>query len=160
MISGGATTDPIDVPLLKIAIPSARCRTGNHSAITFAAPGQLPASPNPNRKRKHCKLKSPVASACAILARLHTIIEIVNPRRFPTRSYSRPESAWLSVYATRNAFVIPANCRLDKCNCSVMTGASTEIVSRFTKLISVARKISPAIHHRSPAIPFVFKRLL
>ena len=49
MIKGVATTEPIDVPLLKIAIPSARCRTGNHSAITLAAPGQLPASPIPSK---------------------------------------------------------------------------------------------------------------
>src|ERR1035437_4260859 len=48
-----------------------------------------------------------------------------------------------------------ANSRLVSFSCSVMTGASTEMVSRLMKLISVARKIRPAIHHRSPWIPGV-----
>ena len=86
MISGGATTEPMDVPLLKMAMPSARWRIGNHSAITLAAPGQLPASPSPSRKRKQFRLKSPVAKAWSMLATDQTTIEIVKPRRLPTRS--------------------------------------------------------------------------
>src|ERR1035441_3764017 len=45
-----------------------------------------------------------------------------------------------------------ANSRLESFNCSVMTGARTEMVRRLTKLIRVARKMMPAIHHRSPWI--------
>src|SRR5207247_2663461 len=45
-----------------------------------------------------------------------------------------------------------ANCRLVSPSCCVITGASTEIVSRSMKLISVARKIRPTIHQRKPRI--------
>src|ERR1017187_10969246 len=46
-----------------------------------------------------------------------------------------------------------ANSRLLSFSCSVMTGASTEMVSRLTKLMSVARKMRPAIHQRRPLMP-------
>ena len=46
----GAMTAPMEVPPLKTAIPMARSFCGNHSATTFAAPGQLPASPRPRKK--------------------------------------------------------------------------------------------------------------
>src|SRR5437762_14241376 len=85
-IKGGDTIDPIAAPLLKIASPSARCFTGNHSATVFAAPGQLPASPNPRIKRNRLKLASPRANEWAIAAIDHTKIEIEKPRRVPTRS--------------------------------------------------------------------------
>jgi hypothetical protein len=48
---------------------------------------------------------------------------------------------------------MPANCRLLRCNWLMITGASTEMVSRLTKLIGVARKMRPAIHQRSPGMP-------
>ena len=68
IVEPGAEQLPIEEPLLKIAIPRARCRMGNHSAITFAAPGQLPASPSPRRKRKQLRLNRPVAKAIASTA--------------------------------------------------------------------------------------------
>src|ERR1035438_6379601 len=46
-----------------------------------------------------------------------------------------------------------ANSRLLSFSCSVITGASTEMVSRLTKLMSVARKIRQAIHQRRPLMP-------
>src|ERR1035438_2464912 len=46
-----------------------------------------------------------------------------------------------------------ANSRLLSFSCSVMTGASTEMVSRLTKLMSVARKMRPAIPQRRPLMP-------
>src|SRR3954447_2533042 len=55
-ISGGARMEPIAAPLLKIAMPKARSRMGNHSATVLAAPGQFPASPNPRTKRKTLRL--------------------------------------------------------------------------------------------------------
>ena len=86
MMTGGATTDPMEVPLLKMAMPRARWRMGNHSAMTLAAPGQLPASPRPSRKRKQFRLKRPVAKAWSMLATDQTTIEMLKPRRLPTRS--------------------------------------------------------------------------
>src|SRR5687768_7677802 len=50
--SGGATIAPMAEPLLKMPEASARSFGGNHSETTFIAAGQLPASPNPSRKRK------------------------------------------------------------------------------------------------------------
>src|ERR1035437_2502314 len=79
MIRGGAMTDPIATPLLNTAIPKARSRTGNHSAITFAEPGQFPASPNPSRNDSAAKLEKPVMNACPIAANDQIIIETVNP---------------------------------------------------------------------------------
>src|SRR5512133_188293 len=85
-ISGGATMLPMATPLLKIPMAKARSRTGNHSAITFAAPGQLPASPIPSKNRSEIKLISPRAKACAHAASDQTSIDSVNPRFVPMRS--------------------------------------------------------------------------
>ena len=49
-------------PLLKMPEASARSRAGNHSATTFTAAGQLPASPVPNKKRNPASDHAPVAS--------------------------------------------------------------------------------------------------
>ncbi len=78
--------EPNATPQLKIAMPKARSRTGNHSAITLAAPGQLPASPSPSRKRSALRLRSPVAKAWPISANDHSNTESVKPRRVPRRS--------------------------------------------------------------------------
>ena len=45
----------MDAPPLKMAMPMARSRCGNHSAITLAAPGQFPASPRSQKKRARRK---------------------------------------------------------------------------------------------------------
>ena len=85
-IIGVAITLPSAVPLLKIDIANARSFTGNHSVVTFAAPGQLPASPKPSRKRKTLSDPAPRAVACAIAASDHSVIENENPRFSPMRS--------------------------------------------------------------------------
>src|SRR5260370_29988980 len=51
-----------------------------------------------------------------------------------------------------------ANSRFVSFSCSVITGASTEMVNRLTKLIRVARKMSPAIPQRRPLISGVLPR--
>ena len=48
----GAIAEPMEDPALKMPIPKARWRAGNHSATAFAAAGQLPGSAKPRRNRK------------------------------------------------------------------------------------------------------------
>src|ERR1700729_3414716 len=81
--SRGAMTAPMEAPPLKIAIPMARSFCGNHSAITFAAPGQLPASPRPRKKEQEEKLEKPVMAERAMAAAHQTMIERVKPGREP-----------------------------------------------------------------------------
>ena len=104
-------------------MPSARSRTGNHSAITLAAPGQFPASPSPSRNRKQFRPNRPLANACAIDASDQTTIEMAKPRFAPIRSYSWPESPWLAVYAIRKTVVRLANSLAVSPSCFVITGA-------------------------------------
>ena len=95
-MKGGDRAPPTAAPVLKMPMASARSRTGNHSAIAFAAPGQLPASPNPSTKRQEAKLATERAAAWAAAAMDQTTIEIVKPIRVPTASNRRPESIWLT----------------------------------------------------------------
>ncbi|HNJ03433.1 MAG TPA: hypothetical protein PLB73_04220, partial [Leptospiraceae bacterium] len=64
----------------------------------LAAPGQLPASPSPSRKRNKLREDSPRASACAIAATDQTRIEIVRDsvRRRAEKS-AHPVSRIISV---------------------------------------------------------------
>src|SRR5258707_2230551 len=105
---GGDSAPPTAAPVLKMPIPRARSFGGNHSAIDLAAPGQLPASPSPRTERQKAKLVMLRAAAWATAAIDHTTIEIVNPMRVPTASYSRPESIWLAAEAMRKAFWLAA----------------------------------------------------
>ena len=66
--SNGATAAPIEDPLSKSATAQPLSFRGNHSATAFVAPGQLPASPAPRRKRKKQKDRNPVASDVSIAA--------------------------------------------------------------------------------------------
>ncbi len=92
---GGDTALPRAAPVLKMPIPRARSFTGNHSPTTFAAPGQLPASPKPSTPLNTLNIPAVVANACATAAPDQTTIENTNPRRVPMRSYRRPETIWL-----------------------------------------------------------------
>ena len=85
-ISGGDSAPPTAAPVLKIPMPSARSWTGNHSPTTFAAPGQLPASPNPSAARYTPKAAAVRAVACASAASDQTTIENTNPSRVPITS--------------------------------------------------------------------------
>jgi hypothetical protein len=78
--------EPMETPLLKMPMPRARWRGGNHSAIAFAAPGQFPASPMPSTNLRALRLAKPRANACPMAAADHIKMEKVNPRRVPTRS--------------------------------------------------------------------------
>ena len=68
---GGARIAPTAEPELNSPAASARSFSGNHSATTFTAPGQLPASPMPSRKRNTPRLSVPRAKACSAAAMLH-----------------------------------------------------------------------------------------
>ena len=85
-ITGGDKAPPTAAPVLKIPIPSARSRTGNHSPTTFAAPGQFPASPKPKAARKKPNAAAVRAVAWARAARDHTTIEKMKPLRVPMTS--------------------------------------------------------------------------
>jgi len=74
-MSGGAMTEPRAEPLLKIPEAVERSRGGNHSAVSFTAAGQLPASPIPSRKRSAPNCSGVRASACSVAAVVQTPIE-------------------------------------------------------------------------------------
>jgi hypothetical protein len=69
----------------------------------LVAPGQLPASPNPNAKRKAAKLFKPTAIEVAIAAAEYHTTERLRPSRVPSRSMIRPANVCPMAYATRNA---------------------------------------------------------
>ena len=94
---GGARMAPAADPLLKMPDASARSFSGNHSATTFTAPGQFPASPIPSRKRKAPRLNAPRASACSIAATDHQSTHRPYPSRVPRRSISGPETPFMIV---------------------------------------------------------------
>ena len=83
---GGETALQSAAQVLKMRIQRARSLTGNHSPTTLAAPGQLPASPNPSTPRKTLNIPDVAAKACATAAPDQTTIEKTNPRRVPMRS--------------------------------------------------------------------------
>src|SRR5436305_11872981 len=88
----GAMAPPMDEPLSKSAAASPRSRFGNHSETALLAPGQLADSPAPSKKRNIVKLANPFASEVKIETMEYHVTLIVNPRRVPTRSISRPQS--------------------------------------------------------------------
>ena len=84
---GGERAPPTAAPVLKMPMPSARSRTGNHSPTALAAPGQLPASPKPQHPAPERRSSPTVrAKKCAMAAADHTMIENVNPSRVPMAS--------------------------------------------------------------------------
>src|SRR5687768_4362787 len=131
-MSGGDKAPPTAAPVLKMPMPSARSRAGNHSAMALAAPGQLPASPKPSTKRQKAKLVMLRAAAWAAAAIDQTTIEMVKPARVPTASYRRPETIWLTAYAMRKAFWMAAYSGLLSPRSSLMDFLRTETVWRST----------------------------
>ena len=63
---GGETALPTAAPVLKMPIPRARSFTGNPSPTTFAAPGQLPASPKPSTPSRTLRAACTAAGASAL----------------------------------------------------------------------------------------------
>src|SRR5215472_8168347 len=104
----GATAPPIDEPLSYNAVARPRSRFGNHSETALLAPGQFADSPAPSRKRNKAKLESPFASDVNSETREYQVILIVNPRRVPTLSISRPHAACPREYAARKAIAMLA----------------------------------------------------
>jgi len=95
--SGGATTAPRHEPLLNNPMAKARSRAGNHSETALTPPGQLPASPNPSRKRNSPKWSAELATACSMAATDHQVMVNEKPRRVPSQSMMRPEPACMRV---------------------------------------------------------------
>ena len=74
------------VPALKMPIPRARIRAGNHSATARAAAGQLPGSPRPSNARHPASDHFPVAKPCSMAAHDQMNTKTEKPRRVPRRS--------------------------------------------------------------------------
>src|SRR5579863_364015 len=104
----GATAPPMDDPVSKQAVASARSRFGNHSETALVAAGQFADSPAPRKNRNPAKLKKPLASDVSIDTIEYQITVSVRPRRVPIRSMRRPNPVWPMEYATRNAIAILA----------------------------------------------------
>ena len=94
---GGARIAPTDDPLLKIPEANERSSAGNHSATTFTAAGQLPASPIPSRKRNTPSDSAPRANACNSAHRDHQPTNSAYPARVPSRSIITPEKPFMMV---------------------------------------------------------------
>ena len=88
--SAGAMAAPTAEPLSKSATARPRSLFGNHSETALVAPGQLAASPLPNRNRKKAKLRSPTANDVNMAATEYQITLNCKPRRVPNLSSSRP----------------------------------------------------------------------
>ena len=86
-----ATMPPIDDPLSNSATAQPVSFFGNHSDTAFVAPGQLPASPRPERNLNPAKLFRPPANpAVSHAAREYQTTARLRPTLVPRRSSQRP----------------------------------------------------------------------
>src|SRR5437867_9840550 len=108
----GAMAPPTEDPLSKRATAHPRSWRGNHSETALVAPGQLAASPVPNKNRNRQKLFNPVAREVRAAAQEYQSTEIVRQLRVPSRSIKRPDSACMTAYATRKAIMRRAKSEL------------------------------------------------
>lgn len=92
-IRGGATTDPIEAPALNKPCAIALSFIGNHSALLFTAPGQLPASEIPRVLLKKARENKPLTVECKKEDIPQTPILITYPILVPTLSKSLPENS-------------------------------------------------------------------
>src|SRR5271154_5127657 len=97
----GAIAPPIDEPVSKHAVASARSRFGNHSATALVAAGQFADSPAPRKNRNVAKLTKPLARDVSMETIEYQITVRVRPRRVPMRSMRRPNTVCPMEYATR-----------------------------------------------------------
>src|SRR5579863_4345386 len=102
----GATAPPMEEPVSKKAVASARSRLGNHSETALVAAGQFADSPAPRKNRKPAKLKKPLANDVSIEMIEYQITVRVRPRRVPMRSMSRPNTLCPMEYAMRKAMAM------------------------------------------------------
>ena len=63
---------------------------GNHSALLLVAPGQLPASLNPNMALNTLKEAIVLENACKAIDKLHALIEATIPHFVPIASIILP----------------------------------------------------------------------
>src|SRR6476469_2210883 len=96
----GAIAPPMEDPLSKIAVASARSCLGNHSETALVAAGQLADSPAPSKKRNRPKLYRPPARGVSTETSEYHATAKVKPRRVPILSISRPNTVWPIAYAT------------------------------------------------------------
>src|SRR5436309_8213131 len=104
----GAIAPPIDDPLSKNAVASARSFLGNHSETALVAAGQFADSPMPSRNRNDRKLVKPCATEVTIEISEYQRTARLSPRLVPMRSKSRPNVACPKTYAVRKAMTILA----------------------------------------------------
>src|SRR4051812_23606583 len=89
----GETAPPIEEPLSKNAVASARSFFGNHSETALVAAGQFADSPSPSRKRHARKVPKPCAAEVTIDTMEYQRTLTVNPRLVPMRSRIQPNVA-------------------------------------------------------------------
>ena len=85
------------VPALKMPIANARSRIGNHSETALTPAGKFAGSIAPSRKRKNENCNAVFARPCSMFATDQPETKIIKPRRVPSRSISRPLTAYMIV---------------------------------------------------------------
>ena len=88
--SGGATAAPRRLALCVIPWTKPRSSRGYQSCMARVAPGNAPASPMPNIKRRVTNETAPVAAAVAAVMTDQYPTMTVNTLRAPNRSPSQP----------------------------------------------------------------------
>src|SRR5260370_33002163 len=71
--SGGASSAPMDEPMLNQPIATERSLAGNHSLVAFTPAGMPPASAMPSTPRKNARLLQPVDHAPAAQAQYQDV---------------------------------------------------------------------------------------
>ena len=94
---GAAAAAPRAVPELKIPTAMARSRTGNHSVTVLTQAGMLAASAAPSRNRQNENCRALRARVCNASTPDQARTKAANPRRVPTKSISRPLTAYMRV---------------------------------------------------------------
>src|SRR5882724_110152 len=89
-INGAATTEPNEAPAPNMPCAIALSFAGNHSALLFVAPGQLPASLTPRNDRKILNEVIDLATACNAIEMLQAEIETTIPNLVPMASIILP----------------------------------------------------------------------
>ena len=95
--TGTASAPPRAVPALKIPTASARSRIGNHSETAFNPAGKLAGSAAPRRARKNESCSAERAKPWSMFATDQADTKIRKLRRVPSRSTSRPATAYITV---------------------------------------------------------------
>ncbi len=84
--SGGASSAPMDEPMLNQPMPTERSLAGNHSVVALTPAGMPAASVMPSSPRKTARLAQPLASAAAAQASDQASANTAKPILVPTAS--------------------------------------------------------------------------